>query len=67
MKGSLTVSEDDLADTDVLATTRLVFVSGGPVHGVANGVIGVRLPQGHHVRSSPQDRDRRGDRASLGI
>ncbi|MFI0351111.1 hypothetical protein [Actinomadura sp. 9N407] len=37
-QASLTVPKER-TDTEVLATTRRVFVSGGPVHGVANGVL----------------------------
>ncbi|MGP4022526.1 hypothetical protein [Actinomadura sp. 3N407] len=37
-QASLTVPKER-TDTEVLATTRRVFVTGGPVHGVANGVL----------------------------
>lgn len=38
IQASLTAPEDR-TDAEVLATTRRVFVTGGPVHGVANGIL----------------------------
>lgn len=38
IQGSLTAAKER-SDADVLATTRRVFLTGGPIHGVANGVL----------------------------
>ncbi|WP_129670009.1 hypothetical protein [Phytoactinopolyspora endophytica] len=37
IQASLTVPKDDRTDDEVLATTRRVFLAGGPVHGVVYG------------------------------